>query len=358
MDGKCEQSRFKFVVSHFFLAPNSSVVNWTTLEDYFIFASHSHYIHSFGMLRLILFVLLLSLVSPLRTTFQNKFIHGRSISLKAEGKIDLTTVPSSGSNIYNINSISGREKKKYSDFAKFIAWGCSSVFIKSKPVSAVTSTIFPECSESITVFRKGDREAVVIGTAHISEESAKLVERTIQTLHPSIVMIELDPKRIGKFSNLTSLSLAGFDVPSFAMEGYSQQTAALEKLSQRKPNLFDTVINGIRSAVGQVAQGVSGAVLGRFLSQFYKSFEKLGFQTGAEFKVAVVEGQRQGARILLGDRDVDITLQRLSSAISGSDPDSFDRLLSKMEGMDVFASRSEGAAETLKGFQGDMDKVC
>jgi len=306
------------------------------------------------MLRFFFALLLLPSVSPLRTTFQKDLIFHhkftRAFLLNAHHETTTTTTTSS------INSISGREKKKYSDVAKFIAWGFSSAFIiKSKPApaSAVTTTIFPsECSESITVFRKGDREAVVIGTAHISEESAKLVERTIQTLHPSIVMIELDPKRIGKFSNLTSLSLAGFDVPSFAMESYSQQAEALAKVSQRKSNLFETVINGIRSAVGQVAQGVSGAVLGKFLAQFYKSFEKLGFQTGAEFKVAVVEGQRQGARILLGDRDVDTTLQRLSSAISGSDPDGFDRLLSKMESMDMF--ESQGAADTLKG---DMDKV-
>lgn len=291
------------------------------------------------MLRLTICLLLLTLINPLHFKFENSVVT-RTV-LKAS---------SSGPN--SINSISGREKKKYSDFAKLAVWGCSSLLLKPKVASAVSTTIFPECSESITVFRKGDREAVVIGTAHISEESAKLVERTIQKLLPSVVMIELDPKRIGKFANLTSLSRAGFDVPSFAVENYAQQQEA--KLALRKPNLFETVTNGVRMAVGQVAQGVSGAVLGRFLSQFYKSFEKLGFQTGAEFKVAVTEGRRQGARILLGDRDVDTTLQRLSAAISGTDPDSFDRLLSKIQDMDIFESQSAGSIE---GFQGDMDKV-
>lgn len=282
-------------------------------------------------------------MSPLQNKFQKSFIR-TTVNLKVKQQ-------TTGS----ISSISSHEKNKYTNFAKFTTIGFSSLFIKSKPASAIAATIFPECSESITVFRKGDQEAVIIGTAHISEESAKLVERTIEKLHPNIVMIELDPKRIGKFSNLSSLSNAGFDVPSFAVDSYSRQADSIAKLSQRKPSLFETVINGIRSAVGQLAQGVSGAILGRFLAQFYKSFEKLGFQTGAEFKVAVTEGQRQGARILLGDRDVDITLQRLSSAISGTDPDSFDRLLSKMEGMEVF--EAQGGPDTLKGFQGDMDKV-
>ena len=38
--------------------------------------------------------------------------------------------------------------------------------------------------------------------------------------------------------------------------------------------------------------------------------------SGGEFKTAVVEGRRVGASILLGDRDVDITLQRLSGALA------------------------------------------
>ena len=83
------------------------------------------------------------------------------------------------------------------------------IIISPKRATAI-ETVFPECSESITVLRKGSNEAVVIGTAHISEESAKLVQRTIRTLSPSTVMIELDPKRIGRFSNATTLKEAGF----------------------------------------------------------------------------------------------------------------------------------------------------
>jgi pheromone shutdown protein TraB len=40
----------------------------------------------------------------------------------------------------------------------------------------------------------------MIGTAHISEESAKLVRRTIKTIKPDVIMIELDPKRIGRIA--------------------------------------------------------------------------------------------------------------------------------------------------------------
>ena len=38
------------------------------------------------------------------------------------------------------------------------------------------------CSDSVLVFKKGNRNVVMIGTAHISEESVKLVRRTIQAV--------------------------------------------------------------------------------------------------------------------------------------------------------------------------------
>ena len=39
---------------------------------------------------------------------------------------------------------------------------------------------------------------VMIGTAHISEDSVALVRRTIQQVKPDVVMIELDPKRVAR----------------------------------------------------------------------------------------------------------------------------------------------------------------
>ena len=38
------------------------------------------------------------------------------------------------------------------------------------------------CSDSVLVFKKGNRDVVMIGTAHISEESVKLVRKTIQAV--------------------------------------------------------------------------------------------------------------------------------------------------------------------------------
>ena len=59
-------------------------------------------------------------------------------------------------------------------------------------------------------------------------------------------------------------------------------------------------------------------MVGKALGSFYKNVEKLGFTAGGEFKAAVEEGRGVGSRVLLGDRDVDQTLERLAVAISNT----------------------------------------
>ena len=116
----------------------------------------------------------------------------------------------------------------------------------------------------------------------------------------------------------------------------------------------------INRTSGTVVKDAGGALLGKALSEFYKSIEKLGFTPGGEFAAAVEEGQKIGARILLGDRDVDITLQRLATAISLTDPASFDRLVIRMEklekaaGVDLADVDTEITKETLNQFLDSM----
>ena len=175
------------------------------------------------------------------------------------------------SQISNTNSY---QKDKLLKIAKAALLSQIGIILSPKRAVAISETVFPECSESITVLRKGSNEAVVIGTAHISEESAKLVQRTIRTLSPSTVMIELDPKRIGRFSNATTLKEAGFSVPSFAT------VQIITPQTRPQPNIIKSLLNNIKLIFGSAVQSLSGAVLGQILSQFYKSVEKLGFNTG------------------------------------------------------------------------------
>ena len=85
--------------------------------------------------------------------------------------------------------------------------------------------------------------------------------------------------------------------------------------------------------VGKTVQSIAGNALKKGLGQFYDSVERLGFSAGKEFIVAVDEAKALNARVLLGDQDVDLTLQNLASALSyyASDADKFLSLVEKLD---------------------------
>lgn len=205
--------------------------------------------------------------------------------------------------------------------------------VKSNPANAAT-LILPECSDSISVLKDptGYREIVLLGTAHISEESVEQVRRTIRKIEPNTVMIELDLKRLGIVDNDKSKAVAaGFDVPpslpssiekiapelSNSGQAFSSSPSSMTRKEQKR--WIEDFAGTIRSWVRKQA----GNLLGSSIGQFYKSIEKLGFKAGGEFQAAVEEAKslKTPARVLLGDRDVDETLQSLAAAILKTESD-------------------------------------
>lgn len=55
--------------------------------------------------------------------------------------------------------------------------------------------------DNITVFQYGDKAITLIGTAHVSKESARLVKKTIDEVLPDSVCIELDEDRYKNIQN-------------------------------------------------------------------------------------------------------------------------------------------------------------
>eukprot|EP01041_Mallomonas_annulata_P007761 gene7761-15878_t len=211
-----------------------------------------------------------------------------------------------------------------------LVFGAGSLLLP-KSSRATPSTITEKndtCSDSVSFLEgpKG-RLVLIIGTAHISEDSALLVRKAILKTKPDTVMIELDPKRVGKINGGKTLNDFGFDVREDAV-----LPPAITPNIDTQPKLGVAFQSLLLVARGW-AQAAAGAALGKALSSFYKSIEKLGFTPGGEFAAAVETGRASGSRILLGDRDVDITLQHLSQALAETDLSSFDRLGTKLEAL-------------------------
>ncbi|MGZ4893919.1 MAG: TraB/GumN family protein [Halobacteriota archaeon] len=116
-------------------------------------------------------------------------------------------------------------------------------------------------------------EIIVVGTAHISEESIAEVRRTIEEVRPDVVAVELDP---GRYQALTNPD---------------QQSASIKDiLSSGK--LYQFLVHWLLAYV----QNKLGA--------------EVGVKPGSEMLSAIEAARSVGASVALVDRDINITIAR------------------------------------------------
>ena len=146
---------------------------------------------------------------------------------------------------------------------------------QTKGMSSLPKTVTVlNCPNGSTVY--------LVGTAHFSRESIQDVRDTIQKVRPTVVMLELCPQRQ-------------------VMLQYSEEDILreAEDINFAKVRLFirrDGLIAGIMQSL--------------FLKLSAEVTKKLGIAPGGEFRAGYEEGIKCGARILLGDRMVNVTFQR------------------------------------------------
>lgn len=118
------------------------------------------------------------------------------------------------------------------------------------------------------------KNVTLIGTSHISPESIQEVKETIKKVCPQIITLELDK---GRFDGLMNKSTKGL----FSL-------VAFKRL-------------GVR--------GVLFSMIGAWLEQ--KLGKMVGTKPGNEMKIAVIEGAKIKAKIVLIDQEIGITIKRL-----------------------------------------------
>ncbi len=133
---------------------------------------------------------------------------------------------------------------------------------------------------SIFRIKVGEKEIILVGTAHISRASVELVQKTIEEEKPTIVGVELDEIRLQKLMN-----------------GDQWENTNVLKL---------------------IESGQSGLVLlNLFLSNMQKRLgENVGVKPGDEMKVAVEYAQQTKTPLLLMDRSLQITMKRALANVS------------------------------------------
>lgn len=119
-----------------------------------------------------------------------------------------------------------------------------------------------------------DKEIILIGTAHISRESINLVNKTINDEKPDTVGVELCDQRYKTITNKKKW----------------QHTKITQIIKEGKTHLF---------------------LANLLLSSFQKRIGKdLKIDPGAEMIEAIKTGKKNSAKIVLLDRDIQITLKR------------------------------------------------
>jgi len=202
------------------------------------------------------------------------------------------------------------------------------------------------CDPTVSIWERNGRVVYLLGTAHISSTSAQLAGELVRETHPDAVFVELDLKRVGGNSAMAKK----FQENGNSMTVVSQRNDIGEEATIKQtrivvPFVGSSTTTTVASATeptgslvqesaptragggggGGFLQGLGGAVVGKGIRSLYSKLGSEGFNPGEEFMVAIQEGQKQGAAVVLGDQDVDITLRRMAQAFQQTD---FNKLLS------------------------------
>lgn len=207
----------------------------------------------------------------------------------------------------------------------------------STPENAASNAL---CDPTVSILQRGSRTLYLLGTAHISADSAQLAGRLVRQVKPQAVFVELDAKRIGR-AKMGPPPSSSSDAPlSPALEGATQPTSTALASSSGSAEAGDaapaTAIPesptvGIRAReespppktnpfnLKAKMMQASQALVGDAIKKLYQKLESQGFSAGEEFAIAIREGLALNSAIVLGDRDVDVTLRRLTEAFSKTD---------------------------------------
>jgi len=119
-----------------------------------------------------------------------------------------------------------------------------------------------------------DKEIILIGTAHVSKESAELVREVIETEKPDTVCVELCPSRY----------------QSIRQKANWQEMNIIRVIKEKKAFLL-----------------LSNLLLASFQKRIAA---KLDIKPGAEMITAIETAEAHGAHVHLADRDIRVTLSR------------------------------------------------
>ena len=143
-----------------------------------------------------------------------------------------------------------------------------------KNSSGSSSGLFGQYEADVFEIQVGAKTLILVGTAHVSQESVELVKLVIEQEHPDGVCVELDEKRLEAISN---------------------------------PNRWESL--DLKEIIRK--QQLSTLMVNLVLASFQKRLgDKLGVLPGAEMLEALRMAEKHSVPVHLADRDVRVTMRR------------------------------------------------
>jgi hypothetical protein len=168
-----------------------------------------------------------------------------------------------------------------------------------------------------------DSKAVVlVGTVHISEQSVALVKKTIQTLQPNLVMIESDLDRIDLIRDGGKNWKEVFLLTSEEMKEAEDRLEDIEREEMMKETTQNTIVLRLEQ-LGNFFYNIAIApirnllafIIYKIFKSAYKEFREVGFEIGGEFRIAIKEAKACNAKVILGDKRANNTLEDLADGV-------------------------------------------
>ncbi|CAN1166567.1 TraB domain-containing protein [Linum perenne] len=152
----------------------------------------------------------------------------------------------------------------------------------------------------------GSCNVYLVGTAHVSQDSCREVEAVIRYLKPEVVFVELCSDR----KNLLTPQDLKFTLLFERFKHLELPLADMLKVFNRCQHLEKCCRSGNRN-ITRLEYYIAGFLRrqDRYFC-FIQVASKLEVFPGSEFRVASEEAKACGAEVILGDRPVQVTLQR------------------------------------------------
>ena len=168
--------------------------------------------------------------------------------------------------------------------ALYHSWGPVSLTQTTTYATAATSPYVTHATETLSILRSstgvGTHEVYLVGTAHVSAESAREVRELMRLVKPTSVMVELCDERLRSMREKLAKNRAQSDS---------------DHSSNPRGEFVMQAVKDFAGAFGGGGDARDG-LLGAAMKTMYGFFKLTGLEPGGEFIVAIEEADRLGAK--------------------------------------------------------------